>query len=169
MDTRFTILVVEVGVIAVIQVFVLLGIFVMMKKSSDKMVSLAEELHQRTVPILDSTNALLKTVKPQVETIITNLSATSDTLKAQVERVDTTVTDIIDRTRLQVVRVDEMVSRAMDKVETTTEMVHHTVISPVRQVSGVMQGLATAMSVLLGRRATHQGNGSGAPRDEMFI
>lgn len=167
METRFTILLVEVGILAVVQVFVLLGIYAMMKKSSDKMMSLAEELHQRTVPILDSTSAMLKTVKPQVETIISNLATTSDTLKAQVDRVDTTVTDIIDRTRLQVVRADEMVSRAMDKVETTTEMVHHTVISPVRQVSGVLQGLATAMSVLLGRRP--QANGTGGPRDEMFI
>ena len=167
MDTRFTILVIEVGVIAVIQVFVLLGIYAMMKKSSDKMMSLAEQLHQKTVPIIESTNALLTTVKPQVETVVANLASTSETLKAQIERVDTTVNDIIDRTRLQVVRADEMVSRAMDKVESTTEAVHHTVISPVRQISGLMQGLSTALNVFLGKRP--HGNGSGGQRDEMFI
>ena len=46
--------------------------------------------------------------------------------------------DVIDRARLQVIRADELLNRTMDRVEETTDMVHRTVVSPVRQLSGLM-------------------------------
>jgi ABC-type transporter Mla subunit MlaD len=171
METRFTILLVELGILVAVQAAVLISLYQMMKKSSEKVTSLAEELHRRTLPILDAAGSLVQNTRPQVESIVSNLAETSERLKSQVERIDSTVTEIVDRTRLQVVRADELVSRTIDRVETTSEMVQHTVISPVRQVAGVLQGLSTAMNVLFGRRAAqpHGGNGVGIPRDEMFI
>ncbi len=166
METRFTILLVEMGILTIVQVGVLIGIYMVVKKSSDKMTSLAEQLHQRTVPILEAANAMVATTKPQIETIVSNLTETSETLRSQVDNLNTTVTDIIDRTRLHVVRADEIVSRTMDRVEETTEMIQHTVISPVRQIAGVLQALNIGMNVLFGKRRS---GGNGVPRDEMFI
>jgi hypothetical protein len=80
--------------------------------------------------------------------------------------VDATVNDILDRTRLHVIRADELVTRTMDRVEETTDMVHHTVISPVRQVAGIVQGLTAGLATLLGRRTRDR---AGVPQDEMFI
>ncbi|HWR13668.1 MAG TPA: hypothetical protein VN577_02480 [Terriglobales bacterium] len=169
METRFTILLIEIGILVAVQAAVLIGILMVARRTSDKMTSLAEQLHQRTTPILDATNALLQTTKPQVETIISNLADTSVTLKSQADKLDSTITDIVDRTRLQVVRADELVSRTMDRVETTTEIVQHTVISPVRQLAGLLSGFSTGINVLFGgRRGRQPGNGAGA-RDEMFI
>ena len=156
----------EVGVLVVVQIVVLIGILLAVRKSSAKMEAIADDLHKRTVPILDMSNALLTNSKPQIETIVSNLTETSEKLKNQVD-------DIVDRTRLQVVRADELVSRTMDKVEETTEMVQHTVISPIRQLAGVIQGVTMGINVLFGRRGTNghsrHGNGSRVPGDEMFI
>jgi hypothetical protein len=74
----------------------------------------------------------------------------------QMERVDSTISDIIDRARLQVIRVDEMVTRTLDRVEETTEVVQHTVISPVRQLSGLFAGLNAGIGALFGRRRPAQ-------------
>jgi hypothetical protein len=82
--------------------------------------------------------------------------------------VDATVNDLIDRTRLQVIRADEIVSRTMDRVEETTEIMHKTVVSPVRQVSGLIRGLTVGVEALFGGRRRH-GNGVNMPQDEMFI
>ena len=41
--------------------------------------------------------------------------------------------DAMDRTRLQVIRADELLHRTLDRVENTTDLVHKTVVSPVRQ------------------------------------
>lgn len=169
METRFTILLVEIGVLVAVQVVVLIGIWMTFRKSSDKITALAEDAHRRTIPILEAANSLVQTTRPQMETIVSNLTYVSEAMKSQADKVDSTLNDIIDRTRLQVVRADELVSRTMDRVENTTEMVHHTVISPVRQLSGVLQGISTGFNVLFGRRQRRDGNGVGVPRDEMFI
>lgn len=169
-ESQSTILLIEIGIAVAIQAAVLIGVLLTVKKSTSKMESLAEELQKRTLPVVDATNAMLQTARPQVEIIVTNLAEASSLLKDQVSRIDQTVTDVVDRTRLQVVRADELVSRTMDKVETTTDFVQHTVISPVRQVAGVLQALTTGMNVLFGKRRTSgNGHGPNVPRDEMFI
>jgi hypothetical protein len=96
------------------------------------------------------------------------VSETSTMVRTQLERMDATVSDVIDRTRLQVIRADELVSRTLDRVEQTSDMVHKTVISPVRQLSGLMQGVATGLEFFFGGRR-RSGNGVSVPQDEMFI
>jgi hypothetical protein len=89
-------------------------------------------------------------------------------VRGQVERLDATVSDAIDRTRLQVIRADELLNRTLDRVETTTDLVHNTVISPVRQLAGLVQGITTGLEFLIGARRRRR-NGVPAPQDEMFI
>lgn len=165
-EGQFTFLLVEVGILVVVQIGVLVGILLAVQKTSAKMDAVADDLHKRTVPILEMSNSLLANAKPQIETIVSNLTETSEKLKNQVD-------DIVDRTRLQVVRADELVTRTMDKVEETTEIVQHSVISPIRQIAGVLQAVTMGVNVLFGRRGSNghgrPGNGSGGPRDEMFI
>jgi hypothetical protein len=74
----------------------------------------------------------------------------------------------VDRTRLHVIRTDELVTRTLDRVEETTDLVHHSVISPVRQIAGIVQGLTAGLGALLGKR-TRERAGAGQPQDEMFI
>jgi hypothetical protein len=166
-ESQFTILLWEIGIAVAIQFGVLVAILLMVQKSTAKMESVANDIHRRAVPFLEAANALAITSKPQIEAVVANLTETSEKLRTQVD-------DIVDRARLQVARADELVTRTMDKVEETTEAVHHTVITPVRQLAGVLQGLTIGINVLFGRRggpghASRSGNGSAASRDEMFI
>jgi hypothetical protein len=80
-----------------------------------------------------------------------------------------TLSDILDRTRLQVIRADELLNRTMDKVEETSEVVHKTVVSPLRHVSGFVNAISTGVEVLLGQKRRQGRNGMGVPQDEMFI
>jgi hypothetical protein len=166
METRFTVLLFEIGVALALQIGILLAILATVKKSSARMQSLAEEVQRRALPTLEAAQSLIQTTKPKIEEIVANAAASSATIKAQVERLDATVSDVIDRTRLHVIRADEIVTRTMDRVEETTDIVHHTVISPVRQIAAVVQGLTAGLGTLMGRRGR---NHSGQPQDEMFI
>ena len=166
METRFTWLLIEVGIAVVVQVVVLLAVLMTVRKSSARMESLANEVQRRAIPTLDAAQQLIQTSRPKVEEIIANLAASTTTLKGQLERLDATVSDVMDRTRLQVIRADELVTRTMDRVEETTDIVHHTVISPVRQIAGLMQGITTGIGTLFGNRRRGQ---VGVPNDEMFI
>jgi hypothetical protein len=166
METRFTVLLIEIGVALVLQIGIMIAILLTVQKSSARMQSLAEEVQRRALPTLDAAQSLLTTTKPKIEELVANAAATSATIKSQVERLDATVSDVIDRARLHVIRADELVTRTMDRVEETTDLVHHSVVSPVRQLAGLMQGLTAGLGSLLGRRSR---NHAGQPQDEMFI
>lgn len=167
METRFTVLLIEVGVAVVVQIGVLLAILAAVKKSSARMESVADEVQKRALPLLDEANQLLQTSRPKVEQIIDDLATTSTTLKGELQRIDATVNDIVDRTRLQIIRADELVSRTMDRVEETTDIVHHSVISPVRQAAALIEGVMAGVGSFVGRRKGPKPGSN--QRDEMFI
>jgi len=61
------------------------------------------------------------------------------------------------------------VNRTIVSDAETTEMVHRTVISPVRQLSGLMQGVSAGLEFFLGRKRRQSRDGVGVPQDELFI
>ena len=65
----------------------------------------------------------------------------------------------------QIIRADEMVTRALDQVEETSEKVAHTVTTPVKHASGIMQGISTGFGTFFGQKRTRKPG----PSDEMFI
>lgn len=152
----------------ILQAGVLLAMFLAMRKTSAKVEALSEEIKNKVLPTVDLVHSTVTDLKPRIETIVVNVSESTTMLKAQLERLDATVGDVMDRTRLQVIRADELVSRTMDKVEDATEAVHKTVVSPVRQLSGLINGVTAALEFLRhgknGRR-----EGVSVPQDEMFI
>lgn len=136
----------------VVQMGVLIALYLGLRRTSARMEAIADDLHKRTAPLLDAASAILVESRPKVTTIIDNLHSATTSIRSQVERLDATVSDVIDRTRLQVIRADEMVTRTMDKVEETTEMVQHSVLSPIRRLAGIASGLTTGLEVLFRRR-----------------
>jgi hypothetical protein len=156
----------------ILQAAILVAMYLAMRKSSARMEALAIEFKTKALPTLDTTQALLTELRPKLQVIAENLSETSFAVRAQVQRIDAAVTDVVDRARLQVIRADELLSQTLDRVEETSEMVHKTVVSPVRQFSGLMQGITAGIEFLLGNRGRRNG-GNGVrrpvPQDEMFI
>lgn len=154
-----------------LQSLVLLGIFLSLRKTSAKVDTLTTELRTHALPAIQSAQSLITTSGPKLEEIVSDVHITTALVRGQVERLDNTVNDIIDRTRLQVIRADELVTRTLDRVEDTTETLQHTVVSPVRQLTGIMQGVSVGLGALfrLRNRRRAGGNGTGEPQDEMFI
>lgn len=167
METRFTVLLFEIGFAIVVEIAILIAILMTVKRSAKRMESLADEVQRRALPTLDQAQELLTNTKPKIEEIITQAAESTATLRLQIDKLDTTVSDIVDRTRLHVIRADNLVGRTLDRVEETTDMVHTTVISPIKQISGVLQGVTAGIASLLGRHGKASGNGG--HRDEMFI
>jgi hypothetical protein len=161
------------GAAVMLQAGVLLAMYLALRKSSERMETLATELKVKAIPTMELVQLVLTEVHPKLQVIAENLEETTTLMRSQVQRVDATVTDVVDRARLQVIRADELLSRTLDRVEQTSDMVHNTVISPVRQVSGLMQGITAGIEFLLGNRRRRNGGGSDArrpvPQDEMFI
>jgi hypothetical protein len=127
------------------------------------------EMKNKAIPALDTAQSMLVQLRPRIETMAVNLSESTTLVRSQIGRIDATLSDALDRTRLQVIRADELLNRTMDKVEETSEVVHKTVVSPLRQVSGLMSAISTGVEVFLGQKRRQPRNGMGVPQDEMFI
>ncbi len=152
----------------VLQAGILVAMYVAVRKTSAKVEILSEEVRTRVFPAAEQAHSIMVELRPQLQTTVANISETTTLVRGQMERMDATLNDAIDRTRLQIIRADELVNRTMDRVEDATEVVHKTVVSPVRQISGLVQGLTAGLEFLVGGKRRRD-NGVSVPQDEMFI
>jgi hypothetical protein len=168
-DTLLKIFIAVTTFAVVVQAGILVGLYLAVRKSTARMEALATEVKSRVLPTVETAQNLMVELRPRIDVISNNLVESTDLVRNQLGRLDATVTDVLDRARLQVIRADELLNRTMDKVEETSEVVHKTVISPLRQVNGLMAAISTGVDVFLGQKRRHPRNGGGVPQDEMFI
>jgi len=170
---KLTVFIALTGLAVLLQACVLAAMYLAMRKTGERMEALAVEVKTKVLPTVEQAQALLTDIRPKLEVIAYNLEETTTAVRGQVLRVDSAVNDVVDRARLQVIRADELLSRTLDRVEQTSEMVHKTVISPVRQLSGLMQGITVGLEFLFSGRGRRNGGGREerrpVPQDEMFI
>jgi methyl-accepting chemotaxis protein len=173
MDNLIPIFVALTGAAVVLQAGILAALYLSVRKSSARLEDLASEVRTKALPTLETAQAILTELRPKLTVIADNLTETTHSVRSQVERMDATVNDAVDRARLQIIRGDELLSRTLDRVEETSDMVHNTVVSPVRQFAGLIQGVTAGIEFLLGNRGRRNGGSREArrpvPQDEMFI
>ncbi len=151
-----------------LQAIVLLAIFFSLRKTSAKVEALTTQVQTNVMPVVREASALMAGSREKIEGVVADIAATTGMVRGQVERIDATLSDFVDRARLQVIRADEVVGRTLDRVDDVSEAVHSKVISPVRQLSGIVSGLTVGFDALF-RRARRRGNGTGVPEDELFV
>jgi hypothetical protein len=169
MENLVPLFIIVTAIAVVIQAGILVALFIAVRQTSARVEALASEVKTKAVPTIETAQAMLVELRPRVTEIVANVEHSSRIVRAQIERVDATVSDAVDRTRLQVIRADELVNRTLDRVEETSEMVHRTVVSPIRQLQGLVQGLSAGLEFFLGRKRRQGRDGMGVPQDELFI
>jgi len=172
MDEKLTLFIAVTSGAVVLQMLILAGMFVALRKLSSNLQSVADEVKTQALPLLENGKRLqaqvqhvLDTSTPKLELVLDNAAAITTTAHASIGRVESTLNDVLDRARLQVIRADEMVTRAMDQVEETTEKVAHSVTSPVKHASGIVHGISTGFGTFFGQKRPRKPG----PSDEMFI
>ena len=143
--TVLTAFIVVTAIAVVVQMGILVALFASVRKTSAQVLTLADSIERRAVPALDAANSILVDSRGRMTEIVSNLAAISSSLRSQVDRFDVTFGDAMDRTQRQVIRADNLVSRTMDQVEETTDVLHEGVLTPVRRMAGLVQGLTVGI------------------------
>lgn len=163
---NLTIFIAVTSAAVVLQAGILVAMYLAVRQTTARTEALANELRSKVLPTVEMAQSMLADLRPKVEGIVNNLSESSVMARNQMARLDATMSDLLDRARLQVIRADELVGHALDRVEETGDLVNKTVVSPVRQVSGLLQGLTAGLEFFFsGRRRSRDGS----VQDEMFI
>lgn len=169
MGTLVPIFIIATAIAVIIQAGILVALYITVLKTTGRVEALATEVKTKALPTMETAQAMLVELRPRVNDIVANVDQSARMARAQMERFDATVSDVVDRARLQVIRADELVNRTLDRVEETSDMVHRTVVSPIRQLAGVLQGLSAGLEFFLGRKRRQPRDGMGVPQDELFI
>jgi methyl-accepting chemotaxis protein len=162
-QTIFIIFTVATSIGVLIQAGVLLGMYFAIKKTTDEARELSNQLKQHLVPTLSVARGVIEDVSPKVKIATANLVEASNTLRSQAEHINRTVADVTEMAQAQVSRVDEMATAVLDGVTQATAAVQHGISTPLKQVSGVLNGFRAGFDVLRKREHVSPINPDGGP------
>lgn len=155
---------------AIVQLLVLGGVFVSLKKLASSVEKLRFEMDKKLDPAVADFRDVLGDAKQVLQNLnkaSENFAGISETVRHQVERVNTVIEDTTDRARGQIARADEVVTDAIEKMEATSAIVQQNVLAPIREVSALIRGVSGGLHFLFAGRknpvdAVHQD-------EELFI
>jgi hypothetical protein len=143
-----------------LQAFVLLAIFIALRKSMSEFREIAQEVKEKALPAIVSARSLIEDVSPKLKVATSNLMEVSHTLRHQSKHINETVESLLNKTDAQVRRVDEMVTATFNAVDQASKALENAVSIPARRVTGVIHGVRAGVEAFVGRRKYSSGNGS---------
>jgi hypothetical protein len=164
-----TVFIAVTSVAIVLQMLILLGMYLKVKRVTDQAESIALDYHRRAVPLIENARDILADVTPKMKELSSNLTEASATLKKQAEFLGDTAIEIAVRARNKVVQADDMVTRALERVEKTTGAVQNSVLSPVRRVNGILQAISVGVGALLNQKRDSRNNDRRTNDEGMFV
>ncbi|MFN3323736.1 MAG: hypothetical protein ACK5AZ_09595 [Bryobacteraceae bacterium] len=117
--------------------------------------------------LMESAEKTIALSRQQITEVTTKASQVMDTTRTQLGKMDQSLSEITSRLKVQLERVEMVLDDSMGRVQETVASVHHGVMKPIREITGVAAGVRAAVSYLVkgGRpnvtQATHD--------EEMFI
>jgi hypothetical protein len=135
------------------------------RKAQKKIMALADDVRLHALPAIMSSREVLHDIGPRLKTITANLEVTSTVLRSKSEQVSGLVGDVTTRAQAQTARVDGMVKGTLDQITYAAHAVEAGIAAPVRQVSGILNGIRAGLEVL--RKKTPGENLN--PEDDLFV
>ncbi|MEO6983084.1 MAG: hypothetical protein ABI072_08215, partial [Edaphobacter sp.] len=108
--------------------------------------------------LISTTHDLIHDAAPKVKIITENLAETSHLVRSKAQDCETTMTDANAKTRAQVARVDGMVTSVLNTTAEIAESIQRGIKVPLREVSGLMNGVKAGLDVLMGKSRRHSGS-----------
>ena len=131
-----------------LQAFVLLAMFLAVRRLANRVHAITDELQPHIVPTVATARNLIEDVSPKLKVATTNIVEASHTLRRQADHVTATLDGLLTKTEAQANRVDEIVTASIDSATHATHAVQHAFSVPVRQASAVFAGLKAGFDVL---------------------
>jgi hypothetical protein len=133
------------------QTIVFIAAVVAATKARNRLISIAEEVRLKTIPVIDTTLDIVEDLRPKLKVMSENFVEASHIVRAKAQEFDSTVTDVNQKTRAQAARVDDMVTSVLNTTTHIASTIQKGVQVPVTQFSGLMNGLKAGLDTLVGR------------------
>jgi hypothetical protein len=144
-NTLLVVFIALTGAAVVLQAFVLLAIYIAIRKTTKSVLDEVQEVRTAVLPLINQSRDLLNRVGPRLESISTDLSELTRSLRVQSADLQSAATEALERVRAQTSRMDFMFSKFLDTVDRAGGFVAQTISLPLRQASAIV---ATAKAVV---------------------
>ncbi len=154
----------------VVQVGILIGLFLQLKRTTESINRMVNDLHTRIGPILTRTQILLDDTQPIITALVDDASHVVYLARTQAQKMDKVFTEASDRLRGQLVRADRILTGTLEAVEEAGTQVRRNFLGPVQRASAVVHGIKVGLDFLRSRRSHRETVQEGLEQeDELFI
>jgi hypothetical protein len=140
-----------------IQCAAIFGMALAARKTEKKVHTLVDDLRLHILPVVSSSRSLIEDLSPKIKVISANVVDTTNKLKTMSDEVSGVVTDVTQRTRVQAAHVDDMLEGTLHQITHATNTIQHGISAPVRQLTGIVNGLRAALDVMLSKTPPARG------------
>jgi hypothetical protein len=154
-------LMIFVGMVAValiVQAIALVVMAVGAAKARKRVLAIVEEVRDKAMPAIASTQDFIQNTAPKMMTLAENLVETSNVVRNKAVEFDATLSDVNSKARVQTARLDDIVTTVLTGTAEAVNAIQAGIRVPVREFNGIMNGLQAGLNVLVGRA---KGFGSG--------
>jgi uncharacterized protein YoxC len=137
----------------VVQVGILVGLFLQLKRTTESINRVVNDLHTRMGPILTRTQILLDDTQPKITALVDDASHVVYLARTQAQKMDKVFSEASDRLRGQLVRADRILTGTLEAVEDAGTQVRRSFLGPVQKASAVVQGIKVGLDFLRSRRS----------------
>jgi uncharacterized protein YoxC len=154
----------------VVQVGILIGLFLQLKRTTESINRVVDDLHTRMGPILTRTQILLDDTQPKISTLVEDASQVVYLARAQAQKMDKVFTEASDRLRGQLVRADRILTGTLEAVEDAGTQIRRNFLGPVQKASAIVNGIKVGLDFLRSRRGERETVRERVEQeDELFI
>ena len=169
METWVAVFVIVAAVAILLQAAILVGMFLQMRRTMDRMERFTAELELRLTPILSRVQLLLDDTQPRISEMVADAAHVVYLARGQAQKVDRLFTDASDRVRGQLVRADRILTGALEAVEDAGVKFNNSIWKPMHKASALVQGIKVGLDLLRSRRGRHNSDPSVEREEELFI
>jgi hypothetical protein len=154
----------------IVQVGILIALFLQMKKTTESVNKVVNDLNTRVGPILTRTQLMLDETQPKISMLVEDASQIVYLARGQAQKMDRVMTDATDRLRGQLVRADRILTGTLEAVEDAGFALRKNFMGPVQKASALVQGIKIGLDVLRARRGSKASTRETIEQeDELFI
>ena len=153
----------------IVQVGILIALFLQMKRTTESVNKVVNDLNTRVGPILTRTQLLLDDTQPKIANLVEDASQIVYLARGQAQKMDRIMTEATDRMRGRV-RADRILTGTLEAVEDAGFAVRRNFMGPVQKASALVQGIKIGLDVLRSRRGNRSSTRETVEQeDELFI
>jgi hypothetical protein len=158
------------SVAVVLQTVILAGMYFATRKTGERINALTIKVNEQVLPLVEKVRGIVDESAPAIQTAVTNLAETSTLVRERAGKITENITEIVDIARSRAGQANVLAERTMQRVDLTAAALQHAVLSPVRRLSALLEGVTAGVGEYVGARKVRQNKaGPTAPTDEMFI